>query len=118
VTAVSHQSLTTIYRNILTPFRYLHVLDRILERRQLESRLGATLVRYADDCVVLCRRDVERSQAVLVRMLERLGLSLNESKTRGVDASVESFDFLGFELRMYKGEEHRKAVCGRTACTV
>ncbi|MFV2082339.1 MAG: group II intron reverse transcriptase/maturase [bacterium] len=84
---------------------YLHVLDRIWERRQLERRLGARLVRYADDCVVLCRRDAERPRAVLVQVLERLGLSLNEDKTRMVDASVESFDFLGFELRMYKGRD-------------
>lgn len=84
---------------------YLHVLDRLWERRQLERRLGARLVRYADDCVVLCRWDADRPQAVLTQVLERLGLSLNESKTRVVDASVESFDFLGFELRMYKGRE-------------
>jgi len=81
------------------------VLDRIWERRQLERRLGARLVRYADDCVVLCRRDAERPRAVLVQVLEKLGLSLNEDKTRMVDASVESFDFLGFELRMYKGRD-------------
>ena len=34
------------------------------------------------------------------RLLSRLELSLNESKTKVLDAQVESFDFLGFELRI------------------
>ena len=34
---------------------YLHILDRIWERRQLQQRLGARIVRYADDIVVLWR---------------------------------------------------------------
>ncbi len=33
------------------------------------------------------------------RVLERLGLVLNESKTRIVNAVKESFTFLGFELQ-------------------
>ena len=36
------------------------------------------------------------------RVLERLGLVLNENKTRVVDARKESFAFLGFELCMRK----------------
>ncbi len=38
---------------------YLHLLDRIWERQHLEKRLGAHLVRYADDFVVLCKRGTE-----------------------------------------------------------
>ncbi len=34
---------------------YLHILDRTWQRRHLKANLHAHLVRYADDCVVLCR---------------------------------------------------------------
>src|SRR3989337_4436892 len=56
---------------------YLHLLDRIWERRQLERKLGARIVRYADDMVILCRRGTERPMAVLRQVLKRLGLTLN-----------------------------------------
>ena len=35
---------------------YLHLLDRIWERRRLQLRLGARIVRYADDCAPRRRR--------------------------------------------------------------
>ncbi len=38
---------------------YLHLLDRIWERHRLKDVLGAQLVRYADDFVVVCKRGVE-----------------------------------------------------------
>jgi len=49
-------------------------------------------VRYADDFVVMCRKDVEEPLKVVRHVLERLGLSLNESKTRIVDATEASFN--------------------------
>lgn len=76
--------------------RYLHLLDRIWERHRLEVRYRARMVRYADDLVICCSGDVEAPMQVLRYVLERLGLSLNKSKTRIVDAREESFDFLGF----------------------
>lgn len=79
---------------------YLHLLDRIWHKKQLQSKLGARLVRYADDFVVLCRKGTEQAMAVVRRVLERLGLALNENKTRTVNARKEGFTFLGFELRM------------------
>ncbi|MCK4467588.1 MAG: group II intron reverse transcriptase/maturase [Desulfobacterales bacterium] len=77
---------------------YLHLLDRIWERHQLNKRLGAHLVRYADDFVVLCKRGTERPMTIIQNILTRLELTLNKSKTRMVNASQERFDFLGFEL--------------------
>jgi RNA-directed DNA polymerase len=62
------------------------------------------LVRYADDFVVLCRKGTDPSMAVVRRVLERLGLALNENKTRVVNAENEGFAFLGFELRMRRSE--------------
>jgi group II intron reverse transcriptase/maturase len=80
---------------------YLHILDRIWERNNLQQRLGARIVRYADDIVILCRRNKsDKAMAVLRQILERLKLTLNETKTKIVNAHKGSFDFLGFSIRM------------------
>ena len=41
--------------------------------------------------------------AAIQHIMNRLDLTLNETKTRIVDATQESFNFLGFEIRMSKG---------------
>ena len=62
-----------------------------------------TLVRYADDFVVLCatKPQVEEARRRVGRVLTRLGLELHPEKTRTVDLSRgrEGFDFLGCHLR-------------------
>jgi retron-type reverse transcriptase len=73
---------------------YLHILDRIWERHPLERKLGARIVRYADDIVVLCREGTEHPMQMLRRILERLELTLNETKTRIVKAFDDEFKFL------------------------
>jgi retron-type reverse transcriptase len=66
---------------------YLHILDRIWERKNLPQRLGARIVRYADDIVILCREGKsEQAMTVLRQILERLELTLNETKTKIVNA--------------------------------
>lgn len=82
---------------------YLHILDRIWQQRHLKDKLQAHLVRYADDFVVMCRRDVEAPLKVVRHVLDRLGLRLNETKTHIVDATQVSFNFLGFSIRMSRG---------------
>jgi RNA-directed DNA polymerase len=82
---------------------YLHILDRIWQRHRLREKLKAHIVRYADDFVVLCKEGVEEALKVVRHVLERLGLSLNEAKTRIVDATEASFNFLGFAIRMSRG---------------
>ena len=87
---------------------YLHLLDRIWQRHRLKDRLGAHLVRYADDFVVLCQRGVEAPLSVVRQVLERLGLRLNETKTQIVDVRVKGFDFLGFTIQMSRGAKTGK----------
>ena len=82
---------------------YLHILDRIWQRQHLNGKLQAHLVRYADDFVVMCRKDVEEPLKVVRHVLERLGLSLNEAKTQVVDATAARFNFLGFAIQMSRG---------------
>ncbi len=87
---------------------YLHILDRTWQRRHLKDKLQAHLVRYADDFVVMCRKDVEEPLKVVRHVLNRLGLSLNEAKTHIVDATEASFTFLGFTLQMSRGAKTGK----------
>ena len=88
---------------------YLHLLDRIWERHQLRWKLKARLIRYADDFVVLCAGAVEKPLATVRQVLERLELTLNETKTRVVDARTASFTFLGFAIRVSRGRKSGKS---------
>ena len=79
---------------------YLHVLDLLWTRHS--APLG-TLVRYADDFVVMCAtsKQCEQAEARVRQILARLGLELHPDKTRRVELydGKESFDFLGCTLR-------------------
>lgn len=87
---------------------YLHILDRVWQRHGLREKLGAHMVRYADDVVVLCKQGVDEPLKAVRHVLERLDLSLNEAKTHIVDATEASFDFLGFTVQMSRGAKTGK----------
>lgn len=75
---------------------YLHWLDATWDKEGFGKRQhDAHLVRYADDFVILCTKRPEFYLAQAKKVLDRLGLSLNEKKTRIVNAREETFDFLG-----------------------
>jgi group II intron reverse transcriptase/maturase len=79
---------------------YLHVLDAAWKRHG--SAYG-TLVKYADDFVVMCktRRACDEAEKRVKHVLARLGLELHPDKTRKVNLpwGQEGFDFLGCHLR-------------------
>jgi RNA-directed DNA polymerase len=81
---------------------YLHVLDRIWKVKKVEERFKARLIRYADDFVVLCQGQTERVLKGIKTILRGLELSLNEDKTRVIDAKEQRFHFLGFTLEVRK----------------
>ena len=62
---------------------------------------GYTLVRYADDFVVLCRSQAAAEAALTAvrHVLAELGLALSEEKTRVVDVQSGMFTFLGYTFR-------------------
>jgi group II intron reverse transcriptase/maturase len=78
---------------------YLQVLDVLWTRH---SAPMGTLVRYADDFVVMCRtrKECERAEERVKVILARLGLELHPDKTRRVELydGKEGFDFLGCHL--------------------
>ena len=99
---VSHPVAGTPQGGVISPLLsniYLHMLDRVWARHG--AHLG-TLVRYADDFVVLCAsaRACEEAQGRIEHVLGRLGLRLHPQKTRRVELSggKEGFDFLGCHM--------------------
>ena len=87
---------------------YLHLLDRIWERRELARRYGAQLVRYADDFVILCKGSVDAPMQMVKMVLDKCDLQLNEKKTSVVNAHKEGFDFLGFRFQMRRSHRSGK----------
>jgi len=79
---------------------YLHVLDRIWKVKKVEERFKARMIRYADDVVVLCQGNTEKVLKGIKTVLKDLELSLNEEKTRVIDAKTERFNFLGFTVEV------------------
>ncbi len=93
---------------------YLSFLDEVWQKRC--AQLG-TLVRYADDFVVMCRTksSCEEAERRVRLILQRLKLELHPEKTRRVDLSRgrQGFDFLGchhrkqFSKRIWKEQGKR-----------
>jgi RNA-directed DNA polymerase len=73
---------------------YLNALDVAMKMTRL--------VRYADDLVVLCRYNIDKTYGRMADVLQNLGLTLNTEKTRIVDATREGFTFLGFTVKVVK----------------
>jgi group II intron reverse transcriptase/maturase len=74
---------------------YLHAFDKMFQM----SAIPGTLVRYADDFVILLWRNGNKVRKQVEQMLGRLGLRLHPDKTRVVKAK-EGFDFLGVHFRL------------------
>jgi len=83
----------------------LYMRRFVLGWRQLglEQRLGARLVTYADDLVILCRKgNAEMALQHLRTIMGKLKLTVSEEKTRICSVPESSFDFLGYTFgRMY-----------------
>jgi RNA-directed DNA polymerase len=87
---------------------YLHEVLDVWFEEEVRPRLDgeATLIRFADDFVILftLERDARRVQGVLPKRFGKYGLELHEEKTRLLDfrrpagrrCESATFDFLGF----------------------
>lgn len=79
---------------------YLHLVDRLINgANSIFQKHGVEIVRYADDFVLIGETISKEMIDKLKSVLRRMGLSLNEEKTRIVNAREEAFDFLGFTVR-------------------
>jgi RNA-directed DNA polymerase len=79
-----------------------------------ENRRSVSLIRYADDFVVLHKDKsvIQQAKKLIEQWLHGLGLQLSESKTRichtlhDTDETKAGFDFLGWNVRQYKVGKH------------
>jgi RNA-directed DNA polymerase len=62
------------------------------------TEFQAHIINYADDFVILSRARAAAALAWTDRVMTRLGLTLNRTKTRLCDARAERFDFLGYSF--------------------
>ena len=91
---------------------YLHWFDQVFHGRDGPVRkLGAALVRYADDFVVLARSAGEDLSGFIEKKIEDwLGLKINREKTRVVNLREQSavLEFLGYSFRLDRDKRGRK----------
>lgn len=77
-----------------------------------EQRFGARIVNYADDLVICCRGSAEQASRAMQHLMERLGLTVNTTKTRVCYVPAESFDFLGYTIGRCYSTQTGKAYIG------
>src|SRR5213594_4083955 len=90
---------------VVSPLLANLYMNRFLKYWRITERgkaLGAQVVNYADDFVILTRRQAAEARDWTRQVMTRLGLNLNEAKTKLKEARQESFDFLGYTF----GSQH------------
>jgi RNA-directed DNA polymerase len=86
---------------VLSPLLANVYMRRFLKAWELRGnarRFGSRIVNYADDFVILCQRNAAGALEEARSILERIGLRINETKTRLCRAPHEPFDFLGYRF--------------------
>jgi RNA-directed DNA polymerase len=77
-----------------------------------EKRLRARIVNFADDFVICCRGTAQEAMIAMRAMMEKLKLTVNETKTHLCRVPDESFDFLGYTLGRCFSAKTGKAYIG------
>ena len=79
---------------------YMNLLDRIENNpKGYFSKRGITMIRYADDFILMSKHIGQETIVMVHNYLHRMGLTINTEKSKLIKARVESFDFLGFTFR-------------------
>jgi len=79
-----------------------------------EKRWKAYIVNYADDLVICCRVGAQQALDTMRRMMSRLKLTVNETKTRVCYLPEEKFDFLGYTFGRCYSFKTGRAYLGTT----
>jgi len=86
---------------------FLHPVDEAMTKE------GYQVVRYADDCVVMCwtQEEAERAMRRMQELIEERGLRLHPEKTKLVDARAPGgFDFLGYHFELGRRTPRKKSL--------
>jgi RNA-directed DNA polymerase len=75
----------------------LNLLDQVWPKRGYPEKLGATLHRYCDDAIWVCRGNASQALEAFEAIARRMGLIVNREKTR-ITKLTEGFNFIGFHF--------------------
>ena len=79
---------------------YMNLLDRIVNKVEGRfSKYGIKMIRYADDFILMGKNIGQHILDDIHKLLDRMGLTINTTKSKLVKATQEAFDFLGFSFR-------------------
>jgi group II intron reverse transcriptase/maturase len=79
---------------------YMNLLDRIVNNPQgYFQRQGINMIRYADDFILMGKHIATESIDKVHHYLDRMGLTINNEKSKLINARLEPFDFLGFRFQ-------------------
>lgn len=75
---------------------YINRFLKFWREQNLDEALDARVINYADDFVIVTRGRADEALRVTKRVMESMGLALNEQKTKIRDVDKEPLDFLGY----------------------
>jgi len=112
--------ISPLYSNI-----YLNLLDQVWHKRGYPEKLGASLYRYCDDAILVCRRDALQALQAFEAIARRMGLIVHGEKTR-ITKLTEGFNFIGYHFvkrrspntgkwvnYIFTGKEALRSICSR-----
>jgi RNA-directed DNA polymerase len=105
------RSCGTPQGGVVSPLLANLYMNRFLKGWRITQRgkqFKAQIVNYADDFVILSRGCAAQALEWTRQVMPRLGLTLNETKTKLRQAQRESFDFLGYTFgpQYYRKDGH------------
>jgi group II intron reverse transcriptase/maturase len=94
--------IAPLYSNI-----YLNVIDQEWHKMGYPDKLGATLHRYCDDAILICRKGADTALKAFTEIAERMELTINREKTR-ITKLTDGFNFIGFTFVKRKSPKNGK----------
>lgn len=112
--------ISPLYSNI-----YLNLIDQLWHKRKYPQTLQATIHRYCDDAILVCRKSAKSALGAFVAIARRMGLTINQEKTR-ITKLTEGFDFIGYQfvrrkspstgknnIYIFPSKSSQKKICNR-----
>ncbi len=96
--------ISPLYSNI-----YLNLMDQLWHKREYPQKLQATIHRYCDDAILICRGNATSALGAFVAISKRMGLTVNQEKTR-ITKLEDGFDFIGYNFVKRKSNISGKRV--------
>jgi RNA-directed DNA polymerase len=84
--------ISPLYSNI-----YLNLLDQLWHKRGYPEKLQATLYRYCDDAILVCRKSAQPALEAFRSIASRMDLTVNEEKTH-ITKLTDGFDLIGYQF--------------------